>query len=71
MDDKNGFLITNRDRVLKSWQDSTELVRDYKTYAHELDDDPALASLFADYAETEAEHASKFLGLLREFEQSE
>ena len=35
MDTKNGFTITNRDHVLRAWQNSTELVRDYQVYAHE------------------------------------
>ena len=30
MDRKNGFTITNRDHVLRAWQNSTELVRDYQ-----------------------------------------
>ena len=34
MNSKNGFTITNRDRVLRAWQNSTELVRDYQDYAH-------------------------------------
>ena len=38
MDTKNGFTITNRDHVLRAWQNSTELVRDYQAYAHELED---------------------------------
>ena len=45
MDTKNGFTITNRDHVLRAWQNSTELVRDYQAYAHELEEDSsALAS---------------------------
>ncbi|MEA5084395.1 hypothetical protein SDC9_153272 [bioreactor metagenome] len=63
MDNKKGLVITNRDRVLRAWQNSTELVRDYQAYAHEIDD-KELASLFAQYAEDEAFHASKLLELL-------
>lgn len=47
MDTKNGFTITNRDHVLRAWQNSTELVRDYQAYAHELEEDSsALANCF-------------------------
>ena len=35
MDTKNGFTITNRDHVLRAWQNSTELVRDYDLIAIE------------------------------------
>ena len=69
MDTKNGFTITNRDHVLRAWQNSTELVRDYQAYANELEDDnSALAKLFSEFAEDEAEHAAKLLDLLRRYE---
>lgn len=69
MDDKNGFTITNRDRVLRAWQNATELVRDYQAYAREAEDeDSALAKLFSEYAEDEALHASKLQELLCGFE---
>ena len=45
MDTKNGFTITNRDHVLRAWQNSTELVRDYQAYAHELEEDNCFPSL--------------------------
>ena len=70
MDCKNGFTMTNRDHVLRAWQNSTELVRDYQAYAHEMaGDDQALAQLFAGFAEDEALHAEQLLGLLRGYEQ--
>ena len=68
MDIKNGFGITKRDRVMRAWQNSTELVRDYQSYAHEIKDDHELAELFAKYAEDEAVHAASFLELLRTYE---
>lgn len=36
MDNKNGFVINDRDRILRAWQNSTELVRDYQNYANEM-----------------------------------
>ena len=69
MDTKNGFTITNRDHVLRAWQNSTELVRDYQTYAHEIEkDDKELAKLFFEFADDEAVHAAKLLDLLRVYE---
>ncbi len=69
MDSKNGFTITNRDRVLRAWQNSTELVRDYQAYAHEIEeDDKELAKLFFEFADDEAVHAAKLLDLLRGYE---
>ena len=69
MDNKNGFVITNRDRVLRAWQNSTELVCDYQEYAHEIEkDSKELSKLFAEYAEDEAVHASQLLSILHEYE---
>ncbi len=69
MDTKNGFTITDRDHVLRAWQASTELVRDYQAYAHEMENDnKKLAKLFSQFAEEEAAHAAKLLELLRGYE---
>ena len=69
MDTKNGFTITNRDHVLRAWQNSTELVRDYQAYAHELEEDnEELSKLFSAFAEDEAAHAAKLLDILRGYE---
>lgn len=71
MDRKNGVTITNRDHVLRAWQNSTELVRDYQAYAHELEEeDKALATLFSEFAEEVAAHATKLLDRLRGYETS-
>ena len=69
MDSKNGFTITSRDHVLRAWQNSTELVRDYQAYAHELEDEQKeLASLFSGFAEEEAVRAAKLRTLLCGYE---
>lgn len=69
MDCKNGFTITNRDHVLRAWQNTTELVRDYQAYAREMEhDDGALSQSFARLAEEEAVHAEKLLQILRGYE---
>ena len=54
MDTKDGFTLTNRDHVLMAWQNSTELVRDYHAYAHEIEkDNKELAKLFSKFADDE------------------
>jgi rubrerythrin len=68
MDDKNGFLITNRDRVLRAWEDSTELTRNFELYSQEMGDNKRLAEMFAKFAEDEAVHAANFLKVLKEME---
>ena len=39
MNELNGFKITKRDRVLRAWQVSTGLVREYRGYADEIQDE--------------------------------
>ncbi|MDD4124356.1 MAG: ferritin family protein [Eubacteriales bacterium] len=66
MEERNGLTITTRDRLLRAWQNTTELVRDFETYSKETDDNEETAALFARYAEDEGYHAAKLLELLRE-----
>ena len=69
MDNKNGFTINKRDRVLRAWENSTELVRDYQSYANQMEnEDKSAAKLFAEFAEDEALHASKLLKILQGYE---
>ena len=37
------IVITTRDRVLRAWQNSTELVRDFESYAKETSEDTTAA----------------------------
>ena len=60
--------ITARDRVLRAWQNSTELVRDFRLYAKELSDQPEVADVFQRFAEEECVHASRFRDILRKYE---
>ncbi len=58
--------ITTRDRLLRAWQNSTELVRDYQNYSDEVEEEK-IKKLFAHYAEDEALHASELLELLHAY----
>ncbi len=66
MDEKKHLQITNRDRVLRAWQNSTELVRDYQGYTHEITSDKRLTEMFARFAKDEALHAASLLEVLQE-----
>ncbi len=68
MTDKNGLKITARDRVLRAWQNSTELVRDYQSYAGETSDSKQISAMFSKYAEDEAIHAAELLKVLHEYD---
>lgn len=67
MNDKHGIKIITRDRLLRAWENSMELVRDFESYSKEIEDDEKVAKIFAEYAEDEGIHASKFLEILHEY----
>lgn len=64
MSDKKELIITTRDRVLRAWQNTTELVRDFENYSHEIQDKKEIADLFSEYAVQQGEQAAKLLEIL-------
>lgn len=69
-DKKHGIDITARDRLLLAWQSSMELVRNFNAFADQEDGTP-LKKLFAEYAEDEGIHASKFRELLLAYDEKD
>ena len=65
---KHEIKITTRDRLMMAWHISMELVRNYETYAHEIENNDKVAKIFAEFAENEGMQASKFRELLHEIE---
>ena len=59
--------ITTRDRVLRAWQNTMELIRDFQLYAKEISD-PTISDLFSRFAEDEGHHAAAFHDVLKELE---
>lgn len=69
MNELNGFKITKRDRVLRAWQASTGLVREYQEYAREIEkEDKELSKCFAQLSENEAHHSAQLLNILQGYE---
>ncbi|HPD89723.1 MAG TPA: rubrerythrin [Oscillospiraceae bacterium] len=68
-DHQDEIKITTRDRLLRAWQNSMELVRDFECYSRETEDDEKAARIFADCAEEEGLHASKFREILQGYEE--
>ncbi len=68
MNELNGFKITKRDRVMRAWQVSTGLVREYQEYAREIEpEDKELAKYFVELSATEAEISANLLKLLQSY----
>ncbi len=68
MEHSQQIQITTRDRVLRAWENSMELVRDFEAYSREIKDDSETAQLFADFAVEEGLHASKFREILHGYQ---
>ncbi len=64
----NEIVITTRDRVLRAWQNSTELVRDFENYAKEIADDKQTAEMFSRFAVDEGEHSARLLEVLHSYD---
>ncbi len=58
--------INTRDRLLRAWENSMELVLDYQDYKQEIKDNEKVSKVFAEFAEDEAMHATRFRELLHE-----
>ncbi len=57
MENTHKIQITTHDRLLRAWENSMELVRDYESYSKMIDDDE-VKKVFKKFAEDEGEHAS-------------
>lgn len=56
---------TTYDRLLRAWENSMELVRDFEMSSKRIEDDD-VKQIFKRFAEEEGKHASKFRELLLE-----
>ena len=63
--------ITTRDRLLRAWQNSMELTRDFEIYSQEIKDDQKSAQMFAKFAEEEGRHAAELRKRLLEYQDSQ
>ena len=52
---------------MRAWENSMELVRDYRFYAREIKNE-SLSGLFEEFAEDECRHAAKFNDILQKME---
>ena len=71
MSNDKKIVITTRARVLRAWQNSTELVRDFENYAKETSDDKTAAEMFQKYAVDEGRHAAELLKLLHDYQDND
>ncbi len=60
--------ITTRDRLLRGWENSMELVRDFEEYSKQIHDHDEAAMVCKAFAEEEGVHAAKFRELLHRYQ---
>lgn len=63
MEEQQDVKITSYDRLMRAWENSMELTRDFEVYSKRVDDEE-LKQVFKKFAEEEGLHASKFRELL-------
>lgn len=68
MKDNEKVKFTKRDRVLRAWENSMELVRDFEKYSKEIENDNQLSEMFDKFAEDEAIHAAEFRKVLHQYQ---
>lgn len=56
---------TTYDRLLRAWENSMELVRDFEMNSKRVEDED-VKQIFKEFAEDEGKHASKFREMLLE-----
>lgn len=62
----NEVEITTYDRLLRAWENSMEMVRDFEMYSKRIED-PQVKDVFKQFAEDEGMHATRFRELLLEY----
>lgn len=63
---ENEIEITTYDRLLRAWENSMELVRDYEMYSKRIEDEH-IKDVFKQFAEDEGMHASKLRKILLDY----
>lgn len=66
---ENEIEITTYDRLLRAWENSMELVRDYEMYSKRIEDEK-VKEAFKELAEDEGMHASKLRNMILDYKKS-
>ena len=71
MHNDHDIKITTYDRLLRAWEMSMELTRDFETYSKKIDDHDEARQIFKEFAEDEGEHASRLHSILVDYKNDE
>jgi len=59
--------ITTYDRLLRAWENSMELTRDFEMYSKRIEDNQEAVKVFKKFAEDEGVHASTLHSMLLDY----
>jgi len=62
--------FTTYDRLLRAWENSMEMVRDFEMYSKRVEDEE-VCEVFKKFAEDEGLHASKLREMIYEYKNSQ
>jgi rubrerythrin len=68
MSNMHDIEITTRDKLLRAWENSMELVRDFENYSKDIKDDRQAAEAFKRFAEDEGMHANELRQMLHGYQ---
>ena len=71
MQEHEKIRFTKRDRLMRAWENSMELTRNFELYAKEITDDEQTSAVFKEFAEDEAVHAARLREMLHDQPQGE
>jgi len=63
---EKGIEFTTYDRLLRAWENSMEMVRDFEMYSKRIEDEK-VKNIFKKFAEDEGMHASQLRELIIEY----
>lgn len=63
---RNEVEYTTYDRILRAWENSMEMVRDFEVYSKRIEDEK-VKDIFKKFAEDEGMHATRLRELLLEY----
>ncbi len=66
--DRHRISTTVRDRLLRAWENSMEMAKEFESYADEYSGEPQYRDVFKKYAVEEAEHATALKDLLHAYQ---
>ena len=67
MHNDNDIKITTYDRLLRAWENSMELTRDFRMYSKHTEDDDKVRKMFEEFAKDEGIHAAELREMLLKY----